>query len=160
MSRRRQQECKRHQLCAIVLADDSGSGIMVVRHWDMPDSGMHRRWTVIASGLLCLGLALVVLYTSRRAFFSPLAVVVVAAIGSAAVLLQLRIYNREHGTPVQAPMWLNVLGVLFALLALFSDFLHLSSPVAQALALLAVGSFAVGGALILHAFRKHRIAPK
>jgi drug/metabolite transporter (DMT)-like permease len=121
---------------------------------------MRRRWTVIASGLLCLGLAVVVLYTSRSAFVSPLAVVVVAAIGSAAVLLQLRAYNREHVTPVHVPVWLNVIGVIFALLALFSDFLRLTAPVAQAFALLAVGSFAVGGALILHAFRKHRIAPK
>jgi drug/metabolite transporter (DMT)-like permease len=133
---------------------------MGVHHQAMPNSGMPRRWTVIASGFLCLGLALVVLYTSRSAFVSPVAVVVVAAIGSAAVLLQLRAYNREHVRPVQVPVWLNVLGVIFALLALFSDVLRLSVPVAQALALLAVGSFAIGGALILHAFRKHRIAQK
>jgi drug/metabolite transporter (DMT)-like permease len=126
----------------------------------MPNPGMPRRWTVIASALLCLGLGVIVLYTSRSAFVSPLAVVVLAAIGSAAVLLQLLAYNREHVTPVQVPVWLNILGVIFALLALFSDALRLSSPVAQALALLAVGSFAVGGAWILHAFRKHRIAQK
>jgi xanthine/uracil permease len=78
-----------------------------------------RRWTVIASGLLCCGLAIVVMYTKRSAFFSPMAVVVVAAIGLAAVLLQVRIYNREHSVPVQAPMWLNFLGVAFALITLF-----------------------------------------
>src|SRR2546422_11106864 len=55
-----------------------------------------RRWTVIASGLLCGVLALVVLYTNRSAFFSPLAVVVVGAIGLAAVLLQLRFHNRQQ----------------------------------------------------------------
>ena len=40
-----------------------------------------RRWTVIASGLLCGALALVVLFTNRGAFFSPLAVVVMGAVG-------------------------------------------------------------------------------
>ena len=47
-----------------------------------------RRWTVIASGLLCGALAMVVLFTNRGAFFSPLAVVVMGAVGLAAVLLQ------------------------------------------------------------------------
>jgi len=119
-----------------------------------------RRWSVIASGLLCLGLALVVMFTNRGAFFSPLAIVVVAAIGLAAVLLQLRFYNREHSDPVHVPMWLNVLGILFALVALFADVLHLSAEVAQVMALGAVGSFGVSSAVILHAFRKHRIASK
>ena len=99
-------------------------------------------------------LALVVLYTNRGAFFSPLAVVVVAAIGLAAVLVQLRFYNREHSRPVEIPVWLNVLGVVFALTAVFADGLHLGPILAQVMALLAVGSFAVSGAVILHAFRK------
>jgi ABC-type Mn2+/Zn2+ transport system permease subunit len=120
---------------------------------------ISRRWTVIASGLLCCGLGVVVIYTRRSAFSSPLSVVVVAAIGLAAVLLQLRFYNREHSIPVQAPVWLNVLGVLFALAALFADVLRLSGPMAEAMALGAVGSFAISSALILHAFRKRRIAP-
>jgi drug/metabolite transporter (DMT)-like permease len=119
-----------------------------------------RRWTVIASGLLCCGLGVVVLYTKRSVFFSPLSVVVVAAIGLAAVLLQLRFYNREHSKPVQAPVWLNVLGVLFALAALFADVLRLSGATAEVMALGAVGSFSISGALILHAFRKERITPK
>jgi uncharacterized membrane protein len=102
----------------------------------------------------------VVLYTKRSAFASPFAVVVVAAIGLAAVLLQLRYYNREHGNPVQAPVWLNVVGVLFALTALLSDLLGLSWQMSQVMALVAVGSFAISGGLILHAFRKHRIASK
>jgi len=38
-----------------------------------------RRWTVIASGLLILALALVVIYTKAGAFLSPIALVVVAA---------------------------------------------------------------------------------
>jgi len=119
-----------------------------------------RRWTVIASALLCCGLGLVVMYTRRSAFVSPLAVVVVAAIGLAAVLLQLRYYNREHSKPVQAPVWLNVVGVLFALTALFADFLRLSWQMAQVMALGAVGSFAISGGLILHAFRKQRTTSK
>jgi drug/metabolite transporter (DMT)-like permease len=127
----------------------------------VPDSQSNsRRWTVIASALLCCGLGLVVIYTKRSAFFSPLAVVVVAAIGLAAVLLQLRYYNREHSNPVHAPVWLNVVGVLFALIALFADFLNLSWQMAEVMALGAVGSFAISSAMILHAFRKHRITSK
>jgi len=119
-----------------------------------------RRWTVIASALLCCGLGLVVIYTKRSAFFSPLAVVVVAAIGLAAVLLQLRYYNREHSNPIHAPVWLNVVGVLFALTAMFSDFFRLSWQIAELTALGAVGSFAISSAMILHAFRKHRTISK
>jgi drug/metabolite transporter (DMT)-like permease len=123
----------------------------------VPDSRSNsRRWTVIASALLCCGLGLVVIYTRRTAFFSPLAVVVVAAIGLAAVLLQLRYYNREHSKPVRAPVWLNIVGVLFALTALLSDFIGLSGQLAEVMALGAVGSFAVSSAVILAAFRKRR----
>jgi drug/metabolite transporter (DMT)-like permease len=119
-----------------------------------------RRWTVIASALLCCGLGVVVLYTRHSAFISPLAVVVVAAIGLAAVLLQLRYYNREHSKPVRAPVWLNIVGVLFAVAALLSDFLRMSVQMAQVMALGAVGSFAISGGLILHAFRKQRTISK
>lgn len=127
----------------------------------MADSLLQRRrWAVVASGLLCLMLSLVVLYTNRGAFFSPLAVVVVAAIGLAAVLAQLRFYNREHAHPVHGPVWLNVLGVVFALAALFAGSLHLRPALAQVMALLAVGSFAVSSAIILHAFRKRDAASK
>jgi ABC-type Mn2+/Zn2+ transport system permease subunit len=121
---------------------------------------ISRRWTVIASGLLCCGLGVVVLFTRRNAFVSPLAVVVVAAIGLAALLLQLRYYNREHSRPVRAPVWLNIVGVLFALAALLSDLLRLSWQMAQVMALGAVGSFAISGGLILHAFRKQRTMSK
>ena len=126
----------------------------------VPASPNSRRWSVIASGLLCVGLGVVVMYTKRNVFSSPLAVVVVAAIGLAAVLLQLRYYNREHSHPVRAPMWLNVIGVLFAVSALFSDLLRLSWQMAQVMALGAVGSFAISGGLILHAFRKQRTTSK
>jgi drug/metabolite transporter (DMT)-like permease len=123
----------------------------------VPDNRSNsRRWTVIASALLCCGLGLVVIYTRRSAFFSPLAVVVVAAIGLAAVLLQLRYYNLEHSKPVRAPVWLNIVGVLFALTALLSDFVGLSGQMAEVMALGAVGSFAISSAMILAAFRKRR----
>jgi uncharacterized membrane protein len=119
-------------------------------------SARTRRWTVIASGLLCGALGVVVIYTQRGAFFSPLAVVVVAAIGLAAVLLQVRFYNREQRSPVHSPLWLNLLGILFALAALFSDLLRLSPELALIMALGAVGSFGVSGVVVLHAFRKQR----
>jgi drug/metabolite transporter (DMT)-like permease len=125
----------------------------------MPDaSPLSRRWTVIGSGLLCCALALVVIYTNRSAFFSPLAVVVVAAIGLAAVLLQLRARGRTED--IHSPTWLTVLGIVFALGAAFADVLHFSSELAQILALGAVGVFGISGAIILHGVRKHRIESK
>lgn len=99
-------------------------------------------------------LGVVVLYTNRSAFFSPLAVVVVAAIGFAAVLLQLRFRNRAYVPVVRQPVWLNILGIVLALSALFADLLHLGPQVAQAMALGAVGIFGVSGAMILKGFRK------
>ena len=120
----------------------------------------RRRVTVIGSGLLCGILALVVIFTNRAAFFSPLAVVVVAAIGAVAVLLQLRLRNREQTNPLHAPAWLNILGILFALIALFGDRLHLGTKAEQLLALGAVGSFAISSLIVLHGFRKDRLASK
>src|ERR1700720_3884340 len=76
-----------------------------------------RRWTVIASGLLCGALAMVVLFTNRGAFFSPLAVVVMGAVGLAAVLLQLRVRNRGQVDSSRSPALLNILGIVFALSA-------------------------------------------
>jgi len=119
-----------------------------------------RRWTVIASGVLCGLLAVVVIYTKSSAFYSPIAVMIVAAIGLAAVLLQLRFYNREQSEPLHAPLWLNVVGVFFAVAALFSDVLRLRPAVAQLMPLGAIAAFSISSAVILHAFRKHRIAAK
>lgn len=119
-----------------------------------------RRWTVVASGLLCGILAVIVFFTSKRAFFSPLAVVVVGAIGLAAVLIQLRLRNQEQLHPVRSPLWLNFVGVALALAAFISDLRHWGSQITEILALGAVMSFAVSGAMILHAFRKQRIASK
>jgi uncharacterized membrane protein len=113
-----------------------------------------RRWTVIASGLLCGALAMVVLFTNRGAFFSPLAVVVMGAVGLAAVLLQLRLQNPEQAQSSSSPAWLNVLGILFALAAFFVDLFHVNSQVTEALALGAVASFGVSGVIILRSFRK------
>lgn len=118
-----------------------------------------RRWTVIASGLLCGALALVVLFTNRGAFFSPLAVVVMGAVGLAAVLLQLRLQNRGQMQSSRSPAWLNVLGILFALAAFFGDLLHFKPQVIEAVALGAVASFGVSGVIILHSLRK-RVAAK
>jgi len=90
-----------------------------------PDSGAkQRRGTILAAGLLLIALALVVIYTNGRAFRSPLALVVVAAIGLAALLLQLRL-RQDIGTSVRSPILLNVLGLVFAILAVGADYLHL-----------------------------------
>lgn len=118
-----------------------------------------RRWTVIASGLLVAALALVVIYTNRRAFFSPIALVVVAAIGLAAVLLQIR-FRKDLSKTVHAPLWLNVLGIALALAALFADRLSLSNNAFEMIALGAVGCFSVSSVVVLEALRKQSIAPK
>jgi uncharacterized membrane protein len=115
-------------------------------------SDMARRWTVIAAGLLILALAMVVIYTGPRAFMSPIALVVVAAIGLAALLLQVR-FHRELPN-VQSPLWLNVLGIVCALVALFSDDLRLTLRALDLVAFAAVLCFGVSGSLILKALRR------
>ncbi len=96
------------------------------------------RLTVSASGLLCGALALVVIYTSKREFFSPMAVLIVAAIGLAAVLLQSRFRAQPASRSLRAPMTLNMLGIVFALVALFADWLHLRASIEEILALASV----------------------
>ena len=92
----------------------------------LSESTVARRWTVIASGLLLLALALVVIYTGQNAFFSPVALVVVTAIGLAALLLQVR-FRRELPN-VRPPLWLNILGIVFALISLFADYRSAHAP--------------------------------
>jgi uncharacterized membrane protein len=120
-------------------------------------SGIARRWTVIASGLLLLALALVVIYTKPRAFFSPAALVVVAAIGLAAILLQVRF--RKDLPSVASPLWLNVLGLLCAVFSLSADYLGMTPRTVELSAFVAVICFGISGSLILHA-RRRRQMPK
>jgi hypothetical protein len=117
-------------------------------------AGSSRRWTIVAAGLLLVALALVVIYTSRRAFQNPLALVVVAAIGLAALLLQLRL--RHDLVPVRSPLWLNVVAVGFAVGAVISDVLGLGAAWLLAAALGAVVCFAISGIVVLSALRKKR----
>jgi hypothetical protein len=120
-----------------------------------PSGPKPRDWGLIAAGFLLLALAVVVIYTGRGAFLSPLALVVVAAIGLAALLLQLRLRKGLTET-IHAPLWLNVLGLIFALGAVFADFLHLSANVMLVSALGAVVCFGISGGTVLHAMRKKR----
>lgn len=128
----------------------------------MPDSASNsgpkpkRRSTILAAGLLLTALALVVLYTGRGAFMSPVALVVVAAIGLAALLLQLRL--REGLSPtIKAPLWLNVLGVVLGGIAVFADSLRLSAAITLVTALVAVVCFALSGIIVLNGLRKRRV---
>ncbi|MGP0018909.1 MAG: hypothetical protein ACLPHP_10105 [Candidatus Sulfotelmatobacter sp.] len=114
-----------------------------------------RRWSIVAAGLLLLALALVVIYTSRAAFFSPLALVVVAAIGLAALLLELR-FRKDVSPRVRAPLWLNVLGLVFAAGAVTADIRHFSANLMLVAALGSVICFAISGMAILHALRKRK----
>ena len=122
-----------------------------------PHTGVARRWTVIASGLLLLALALVVIYTGPNAFYSPVALVVVSAIGLAALLLQVR-FRRD--LPIHSPLWLNMLGIVCAMVSLFADFLHIKRGALDLVAFAAVVCFGISGSLILHALRKHVRAPQ
>lgn len=126
----------------------------------MPTAHESRRWTVIASGLLCGLLALVVIYTSRGAFFSPLAVLVVAAIGFAALLLQLRLRERDRGASVHPPMLLNIAGILAAMAALLGVWFRWNAAITQVLILGAIGIFGISGVIILHGLRKQRTTAK
>ena len=115
--------------------------------------------TIVAAGLLLAALALVVLYTSRGAFLSPVALVVIAAIGVAALLLQLRLrpdLSSSVRVSARGPLWLNGVGVIFAVGALFADVLHFSATFMSITALAAVVSFSVSGILLLSAMRKTR----
>jgi peptidoglycan/LPS O-acetylase OafA/YrhL len=116
-----------------------------------------RRWTVIASGLLILALALVVIYTGPNAFFSPIALVVVSAIGLAALLFQVRF--RRDLPNVHSPLWLNVLGILCATVTLFADYLRLTRRMLELVAFAAVVCFGISGALILSALRRRGRTP-
>ena len=118
-----------------------------------------RSATIIAAGLLLAALALVVLYTDRGAFLSPVALVVIAAIGVAALLLQLRLrpdLPSSARPSARSPLWLNALGVIFAIGALFADVLRLSATLMLIAALVAVVSFSVSGIIVLSALRKPR----
>jgi uncharacterized membrane protein len=115
---------------------------------------MARRWTVIASGLLILALALVVIYTRPNAFLSPIALVVVAAIGLAALLLQLRF--QQDVPEIRSPLWLNIMGVICAMLALAADFWRMPRRTLEALSFAAVVCFGISGSMILHALRRQR----
>src|SRR5215831_15439139 len=112
-----------------------------------------RGWALVAAGFLLLALSLVVIYTRRGAFLSPLALVVVAAIGLAAVLFQLRL-RKDIDTGVHAPLWLNVLGLSFAIAAMIADFAHLRASYMLVAALAAVVCFAVSGISVLRDVRK------
>ena len=121
-------------------------------------SKVARRWTVIASGLLLLALALVVIYTGPNAFYSPVALVVVAAIGLAALLLQ--VWFRRDLPSIHSPLWLNVLGILCAMVSLFADYLRMTRRMLDVVAFAAVLCFGISGVLILHALRRRGPTPQ
>jgi hypothetical protein len=121
-------------------------------------SKVARRWTVIASGLLLLALSLVVIYTGPNAFYSPVAMVVVAAIGLAALLLQ--VWFRRDFPNIRSPLWLNVLGILCAMVSLFADYLRMTRRMLDLAAFAAVVCFGISGSLILHALRRRVRTPQ
>jgi amino acid transporter len=116
------------------------------------NAAMPRRWSIFAAGFLLLALALVVIYTSRRAFFSPLAMVVVSAIGLAALLMQLRLHRDTAGA--RSRLVLNSIGLLFAVAAVFADKLRFGPNFLQIAALGAVVCFALSGVGALRSLRK------
>jgi len=125
----------------------------------MPDRADARRWTVIAAGLLILALAFVVIYSGPKAFRSPVALVVIAAIGLAALLLQIR-FRRDLESRSRLSLFLNIVGVLCAAGSLFADYLHLRGAALDLVAFSAVACFAVSGTVILHALRRPPRSPR
>jgi uncharacterized membrane protein len=113
---------------------------------------------VIASGLLLLALALVMIYTGPNAFYSPIALVVVAAIGLAAVLLQ--VWFRQDLPNIRSPLWLNAIGIVCAMVSLFADYLRVPRRMLDVVAFTAVVCFGISGSLILHALRRRVRAPQ
>ncbi|HST10774.1 MAG TPA: hypothetical protein VLL05_10390 [Terriglobales bacterium] len=126
---------------------------------DTSTNASRRRWTVIAAGFLIFAIALVVIYTRGSAFRSPIAAVVLAAIGLAAVLLQRRL-RQASPSQVRVPQWLNFIGIACAVCALFADRLRLGPDLFQVAALVAVGCFGISSFVVLDGIRKSRIAPK
>jgi peptidoglycan/LPS O-acetylase OafA/YrhL len=114
-----------------------------------------RRWSVIVAGLLILAIGLIVMFTGNAAFHSPTAAVVLAAVGLVAVLMQLYL-RPDAAQKVRAPQWLNLIGIVFAMVALFADYLKLSSGMYQVSALGAVGCFGVSGVIVLDGIRRSR----
>jgi hypothetical protein len=117
--------------------------------------------TITAAGLLLLALAVIVFFTRRPAFLSPIALVVVAAIGIAALLLQVRLQPGARSQGKQGSSRVSVgftaLGVVFGLGAVFGDVFRFKPAFVLADALAAVGCFAVSGIIVLNALRKHRV---
>ena len=112
-----------------------------------------RRWTVLGSGLLCGVLAVIVIYTNPRAFRSPIALVVLAAIGVLAAVLQVRL-RRQASSAQGLPLFLNLAGIAFALGALGRNWFHIPVEAEPALALVAVSCFSVSTILLLESIRK------
>jgi hypothetical protein len=99
-------------------------------------------------------LAVVVIYTNRGGLSSPLAIVVLAAVGLLALILQLRLRGGEQRMLVHVPVWLNLAGILFALAALGADLKRVRPDLAPLLALLAVVCFAVSSVIVLQGLRR------
>jgi peptidoglycan/LPS O-acetylase OafA/YrhL len=119
-----------------------------------PQSG-----AVVAAGLLLAALALVVIYTDRLGFFSPLTLVIAAAIGVAALLLQLRLRSDlpvaiSRKSSIRGSFALTILGVFFSIAAIFADRIHLTPRRVLVVALTAVTCFAISGVIVLAALRK------
>jgi hypothetical protein len=133
---------------------------VVVNSSDPGSNPPPRSATIIAAGLLLAALSLVVLYTERGAFLSPVALVVIAAIGVAALLLQLRLrtdISPSVRVSTRATLWLNALGVLFSVGAVLADVFHPRASVILIASLVAVGCFSISGIIVLKALRKPRI---
>jgi drug/metabolite transporter (DMT)-like permease len=128
-------------------------------HLPQLPSNASRRWTVIAAGFLIFAIALVVIYAGAAAFHSPLAAVVLAAIGLAAVLFQLRL-RQDPPRPVRVPQWLNLIGIVCAGCALFADRLRLGAGLYEVAAFGAVGCFGISSLIMLDGMRRNRVAPK
>jgi O-antigen ligase len=84
--------------------------------------------------------------------------VTVAAIGLAALLLQVRF--RRDLPNIHSPLWLNVLGIFCAMVSLFADYLRMTRSMLDLVAFAAVVCFGISGSLILRALRRRVRTPQ
>jgi len=70
------------------------------------------------------------------------------------------VWFRRDLPNISSPLWLNVLGIFFAMVSLFADYLRLTRRALDLTAFAAVVCFGISGSLILHALRLRARAPK
>jgi hypothetical protein len=73
--------------------------------------------------------------------------------------LLFQVWFRRDLPNIHSPLWLNVLGIVCAMVALFADYLRLPRRMLYLVAFAAVVCFGISGSIILHALRRRARTP-